>query len=103
MGTLSPIHWILVAVVVLLVFGPKTLSKMGKSVGQGMRSVNKVKETFVGDPIKAITAPVPAKKRPAPAPEPASEAAPAAAESAAEPTAPVADAEPAPAAAEKKG
>jgi sec-independent protein translocase protein TatA len=63
MGTLSPIHWILVAIVVLLVFGPKTLSKVGRSVGQGMRSVNKVKQGFVGDPVRALTAPLPPEKK----------------------------------------
>jgi sec-independent protein translocase protein TatA len=70
MGTLSPIHWVLVAIVVLLLFGPKTLAKMGKSVGQGVRSVNKVKQTFTGDPLRALTAPAPrtpSKRPPAPA------------------------------------
>jgi sec-independent protein translocase protein TatA len=38
MGTLSPIHWIIVIVVVLLLFGPKRLAGIGKGLGEGIRS-----------------------------------------------------------------
>lgn len=97
MGSLSPIHWFLVAIVVLLVFGPKTLSKMGKSVGQSMRSVNKVKDSLTVDPLKALTSPAPAKKRPSPAPAseapPAAEKAPEAAVASNDAPAPTAEAE----------
>lgn len=38
MGTLSPLHWLIVLVVVLLVFGPSRLAKVGKELGEGIRS-----------------------------------------------------------------
>lgn len=41
MGSLSPVHWLIVAVVVLLLFGPKALSTMGKGLGEGLRSFKK--------------------------------------------------------------
>ncbi|MGC4086966.1 MAG: twin-arginine translocase TatA/TatE family subunit [Polyangiaceae bacterium] len=41
MGSLSPIHWIIVLVVVLLVFGPNRLAKLGKELGEGIGSFKK--------------------------------------------------------------
>lgn len=41
MGSLSPIHWIIVLVVVLLVFGPARLAGVGKGLGEGIRSFKK--------------------------------------------------------------
>jgi sec-independent protein translocase protein TatA len=41
MGTLSPVHWILVVVVVLLLFGPSRLAGIGKGLGEGIRSFKK--------------------------------------------------------------
>jgi sec-independent protein translocase protein TatA len=41
MGTLSPVHWIIVIVVVLLLFGPKRLAGIGKGLGEGIRSFKK--------------------------------------------------------------
>ncbi len=38
MGSLSISHWLIVALVVLLVFGPKKLSEVGKGLGQGVRN-----------------------------------------------------------------
>ena len=38
MGSLSPVHWIIVLVVVLLGFGPSRLAKVGKELGEGIRS-----------------------------------------------------------------
>ena len=38
MGSLSPVHWIIVLVVVLLLFGPNRLAKVGKELGEGIRS-----------------------------------------------------------------
>jgi sec-independent protein translocase protein TatA len=37
-GLESPTHWLVLAVVVLLVFGPKRLPELGRSLGAGMRS-----------------------------------------------------------------
>jgi sec-independent protein translocase protein TatA len=41
MGSLSPVHWLIVMVVVLLLFGPAKLAGMGKGLGEGMRSFKK--------------------------------------------------------------
>lgn len=41
MGSLSPVHWLLVALVVLLLFGPSRLASIGRDVGQGIRSFKK--------------------------------------------------------------
>jgi sec-independent protein translocase protein TatA len=41
MGTLSPVHWLIVIVVVLLVFGPSRLAGVGKGLGDGIRSFKK--------------------------------------------------------------
>lgn len=41
MGSLSPVHWLIVAVVVLLLFGPAKLAGMGRGLGEGMRSFRK--------------------------------------------------------------
>ena len=41
MGSLSPIHWILVVVIVLLVFGPSRLAGLGKGLGEGLRALKK--------------------------------------------------------------
>jgi len=76
MGTLSPIHWVLVAIVVLLLFGPKTLAKVGKNVGRGVRSVNNLKDGLTVDPLKALTAPPKRKSTPAPVEKPAEPSAP---------------------------
>lgn len=39
MGTMSPLHWLVVLVVVLMVFGPKRLGDVGKGLGQGLRGL----------------------------------------------------------------
>lgn len=41
MGTLSPVHWIVVIIVVLLLFGPKRIAGVGKGLGEGIRSLKK--------------------------------------------------------------
>jgi sec-independent protein translocase protein TatA len=38
MGSMSPLHWLIVLLVVLLVFGPKRLASLGKGLGEGIRS-----------------------------------------------------------------
>lgn len=39
MGILSPTHLIIILVIVLIIFGPSQLPKLGKSLGQTMKSV----------------------------------------------------------------
>jgi sec-independent protein translocase protein TatA len=38
MGSLSIVHWLIVLVVVLLVFGPTKLAAVGKGLGEGIRN-----------------------------------------------------------------
>jgi len=33
----APMHWVVVAVVALLIFGPKKLPELGKGIGEGIR------------------------------------------------------------------
>lgn len=54
MGTLSPAHWILVAIVILLLFGPSALSKVSRKAGRTVRTVNDLKRQLSSDPLKAI-------------------------------------------------
>jgi sec-independent protein translocase protein TatA len=55
MGSLSPIHWIIVAVVLLMLFGPKTLSKVGKSAGRTVRTAVKVKQSLTDVPNQVLS------------------------------------------------
>jgi sec-independent protein translocase protein TatA len=38
MGEMSPWHWLLLAAVALLLFGPKKLPELGKGLAEGIRS-----------------------------------------------------------------
>jgi TatA/E family protein of Tat protein translocase len=55
MGTLSPIHWILVAVVLLALFGPKTLTRVGRTAGRGVRAVSDVKKDLTNVPRQILS------------------------------------------------
>lgn len=54
MGSVSPIHWLIVAIVLLMLFGPKTLSKVGKTAGKTVREAVKVKQTLTDVPNRVI-------------------------------------------------
>src|SRR5215470_4529563 len=41
MGSFSLVHWLVIIVILLLVFGPKRLSEVGKGLGQGIRNFKK--------------------------------------------------------------
>jgi sec-independent protein translocase protein TatA len=41
MGSLSPVHWLIVLLVVVLIFGPSRLAGLGKGLGEGLRSFKK--------------------------------------------------------------
>jgi sec-independent protein translocase protein TatA len=72
MGSFSPIHWLIVAIVILLVFGPKALNGIGRGVGRSVRTVQNVKKGMLGDVQhvkQGILSDV--SKRPTPAPPPA--------------------------------
>jgi sec-independent protein translocase protein TatA len=36
-GLESPFHWLVLAIVALIVFGPKRLPELGRSLGSGLR------------------------------------------------------------------
>jgi len=38
MGEMSPLHWLLVIVIALLLFGPNKLASLGKGLGEGIRN-----------------------------------------------------------------
>lgn len=41
MGSMSLIHWVIVLVVVLLLFGPSRLPNLAKSIGESIREFKK--------------------------------------------------------------
>ena len=41
MGSFSPIHWLIVILVFLLLFGPNRLAGVGKGLGEGIRAFKK--------------------------------------------------------------
>ncbi|HMR07327.1 MAG TPA: twin-arginine translocase TatA/TatE family subunit [Polyangiaceae bacterium] len=41
MGSFSAVHWLVVAMVCLLVFGPKRLSEVGQGLGAGIKNFKK--------------------------------------------------------------
>ncbi len=47
MGLENPLHLLLIAVVVLMVFGPKRLPDVGRSLGRGIREF---KDSISGEP-----------------------------------------------------
>lgn len=54
MGSLSPVHWVIVLVIVLLLFGPGRLAGVGKGLGEGIRSFKKgLNEDAVDPPVAA--------------------------------------------------
>ena len=44
MGEFSPWHWLLVAIIALLLFGPKKLPELGKGLAEGIRSFKGLKK-----------------------------------------------------------
>lgn len=36
-GALQPVHWLVVAAIALIFFGPQRLPELGKSIGQAIR------------------------------------------------------------------
>jgi sec-independent protein translocase protein TatA len=50
MGSLSPLHWFAVLLVVVLLFGPSRLAGLGKGLGEGIRGL---KKGIADDPPRA--------------------------------------------------
>jgi len=58
MGSFSPVHWVIVLVIVLLLFGPGRLAGVGKGLGEGIRSFKKgLNEDADDHPAPAAKAP----------------------------------------------
>ena len=62
MGTLAPIHWIIILVVVLLVFGGR--GKLSGMMGDAAKGVRAFKEGLKGEEEEAHVEPEPAKPLP---------------------------------------
>jgi sec-independent protein translocase protein TatA len=41
MGSLSPLHWLVVVVVILILFGSSRVAGLGKGLGEGIRAFKK--------------------------------------------------------------
>ena len=41
MGTFSPVHWLIVIAIILLLFGPSRIAGLGKGLGEGIRGFKK--------------------------------------------------------------
>ncbi len=41
MGTLSPFHWLVVILVILILFGSSRIAGLGKGLGEGIRAFKK--------------------------------------------------------------
>ena len=54
MGSVSPIHWVIVIIVLLMLFGPKQLAKVGKSAGRTVRTAAKVKQSITDVPSQVL-------------------------------------------------
>ena len=65
MGSFSPVHWVIVLIIVLLVFGPGRLAGVGKGLGEGIRSFKKgLNEDVDEHPPAAAKPPEEAKSLP---------------------------------------
>lgn len=57
-GLVSPWHIVILVMVLLLIFGPKRLPEMGRSLGRGMREFKDSISGDAGAPAEAAAAPV---------------------------------------------
>jgi TatA/E family protein of Tat protein translocase len=72
MGIENPVHLLFIALVALLVLGPKRLPKLARAVGQGIREFRGALEQASSEPAESgtqppETPPAPAQVAPAPA------------------------------------
>ena len=65
MGSISPIHWVIVAIVLLALFGPKTLAKAGRTAGRSVRAVSDAKKGLTDVPNQILRdLPIPPRRDP---------------------------------------
>jgi sec-independent protein translocase protein TatA len=67
MGEFSPIHWLIVLAVILLLFGGRKIPELARGLGEGIRNF---KEGMSG---ASHTTPPPSQQAPPPADKPAEE------------------------------
>jgi sec-independent protein translocase protein TatA len=51
-GALQPMHWLLVAAIALIFFGPRRLPELGKSLGQAIRGFKESMQEGEGDQVQ---------------------------------------------------
>jgi sec-independent protein translocase protein TatA len=68
MGAMKPMHWIVLLVIVLLLFGAKRLPDLAKSVGQSLKIFKKEIKELNDDDTPATPATPPAATPPAATP-----------------------------------
>jgi len=57
MGIENPVHLLFIALVALLVLGPKRLPKLARAVGQGIREFRGALEQAASEPAESTTQP----------------------------------------------
>ena len=56
MGAMSPFHWIIVLLVIVLLFGSKKIPELAKGLGQGLKEFKKASRDAEKEPeIAAVT------------------------------------------------
>jgi len=68
MGSLSPIHWIIIGAVVLLLFGGR--GKLSGLMGDAAKGIRAFRDGLKGDEHDAAATPVPPLPRPEPDKDP---------------------------------
>ena len=68
MGIENPVHLLFIALVALLVLGPKRLPKLARAVGQGIREFRGALEQAASEPAESTTQPPETPPAPAPVP-----------------------------------
>ncbi len=76
MGEFAPMHWLVVLIVALLIFGPKRIPEIARSLGEGIRVFKKSMREGSADPVVAKAAPIetPAASQPVKPEQPSAKA-----------------------------
>jgi TatA/E family protein of Tat protein translocase len=70
MGIENPVHLLFIALVALLVLGPKRLPKLARAVGQGIREFRGALEQAASEPAESTTQPPETPPAPTHVPQP---------------------------------
>ena len=76
MGEFAPMHWLVVLIVALLIFGPKRIPEIARSLGEGIREFKKSMREGAAEPVVAKAAPIetPAESQPVKTEQPVAKA-----------------------------